>query len=105
MGQARFSPVFHRPLFKELGLVTNRTFETFCADTIPILMLPENTIREIYGESALPLTPGEQLCERLDDMMRHPEPYWAAVLKTRAHLAEHHSYQRRFDELVQILSS
>ena len=34
------APVFHRPLFRHLGLVTNRTFETFYADTLPVLMLP-----------------------------------------------------------------
>ena len=105
IGQAKFSPIFHRPLFQKLGLVTNRTFETFCADTIPLLMLPEETVREIYGESALPLAPGEQLCDRLGDIMRRPEVYWEAVLKTRAYLAEHHSYRRRFDELVKILNA
>ncbi len=104
MGKARFNPVFHRPLFHELGLVTNRTFETFCSDTIPLLMLPEETVREIYGESALPLMPGEQLRNRLSDMMRHPEVYWEAVLRTRSYLAEHHSYQRRFEELIKILN-
>ena len=35
LGQARFTPVLHRPLFRHLGFVTNRTFETFYADTIP----------------------------------------------------------------------
>ena len=35
LGQARFAPVFHRPLFRHLGFVTNRTFETFYADTLP----------------------------------------------------------------------
>jgi hypothetical protein len=105
LGQAKFSPVFHRPLFQKLGFVTNRTFETFCADTIPILMLTEGTVRDIYGEEALPLAPGEQIRERLLDIIRSPEPYWDAVLKTRAHLAEHHSYQRRFEELVNILKA
>jgi hypothetical protein len=105
LGQARFSPVFHRPLFQKLGFVTNRTFETFCADTVPILMLPDDTVREIYGEGALPLAPGKQLRERVEEMIRRPEPYWDAVLKTRAHLAEHHSYQRRFEELINILKA
>lgn len=104
MGRAKFSPVLHRPLFQKLGLVTNRTFETFCSDTIPILMLPEETVREIYGESALMLAPGDQVSERLTDMMRHAESYWDAVLKTRAHLAKHHSYHRRFEQLAKILS-
>jgi hypothetical protein len=105
LGQAKFSPVFHRPLFQKLGFVTNRTFETFCADTVPILMLPKDTVRDVYGEDALPLAPGEQLAKRLSDTLRHPEPYWDAVLKTRAYLAQHHSYQRRFEELVKILKA
>ena len=32
LGRARFAPVFHRPLFRRLGFVTGRTFETFHAE-------------------------------------------------------------------------
>jgi hypothetical protein len=105
VGQARFSPVFHRPLYNHLGLVTNRTFETFCADTMPLLMLPDNLVETIYGPYAGPLAPGDKVVERLEDMMRCPEAYWEAVLKTRLSLAEHHSYQQRFKELLAILES
>jgi hypothetical protein len=100
---ARFCPVFHRPLFNELGLVTNRTFETFCSDTIPLLMLPEQIVEKIHGSAALRLIRDEDLAAQLDDMMHRPEFYWDAVLKTRAHLAAHHSYERRFEELLAIL--
>ncbi len=31
--------------------------------------------------------------------MDDPEPYWDALLKTREHLAEHHSYRNRFRQL------
>lgn len=103
VGQARFSPVFHRPLFNHLGLVTIRTFETFCSDTIPLLMLPDSLVESIYGADARPLAPGTDVAGRLEDMLRRPEVYWDAVLKTRAHLAEHHSYQQRFQELLAIL--
>jgi hypothetical protein len=105
IGQARFSPVFHRPLYNHLGLVTNRTFETFCADTIPLLMLPDNLVEAIHGSKAGPLAPGDHVVDCLEDMMRHPEVYWEAVLKTRLHLSEHHSYQQRFKELLAILES
>src|SRR5262249_23855489 len=94
VGQARFSPVFHRPLFNHLGLVTNRTFETFCADTIPLLMLPERLIEAIHGPAARLLAPGDDVTGRLRDMLRRPEVYWDAVLKARAHLAQHHSYRQ-----------
>jgi len=105
MGQARFSPVFLRPLYSHLGLVTNRTFETFCTDTMPLLMLPDDQVEAIYGPHARPLAPGDKVADRLEDMMRHPEVYWDAVLKTRLHLSEHHSYQQRFKELLAILES
>lgn len=105
VGKGRFSPVFHRPLFSQLGLVTNRTFETFCADTLPLLMLPEEQVEAIYGPQALPLAPGSNVGGRVADMLQHPEPYWEAVLQTRARLAERHSYSRRFEELAGLLES
>lgn len=104
-GQARFCPIFHRPLFNHLGLVTNRTFETFCSDTIPLLMLPDDLVQAIYGPDALPLVPAADVVGWLEDMMQRPEVYWDAVLKTRAHLAAHHSYEHRFQKLLAILGS
>jgi hypothetical protein len=66
-------------------------------------MLPDRYLEEIYGPAARPLAPGEDVAGRLRDMLRHPEPYWDAVLKTRAHLAREHSFARRFKELAAIL--
>jgi len=105
MSEARFSPIVHRPLFNELRLVTNRTFETFTADTMPLLILPEEIVAAIYGDHAGPLRPDDDVAERVKDMLRRPEFYWDAVLKTRAHLASHHSYQQRFKELASILDT
>jgi len=100
MGQAKFVPILHRPLFRHLGFVTNRTFETFYADTIPLLMLPRDFVAAIYGEAALRLVPGDDLAAYLTAVMNAPEACWEAVLQTRAHLAEHHSYARRLGELA-----
>src|SRR5205807_9023804 len=61
--------------------------ETFCSNTIPLLMLPEQIVEKMHGSAALRLIPGEDLAARLDDIMHRPEFYWDAVLKTRAHLA------------------
>ena len=60
LGQARFAPVFHRPLFRHLGFVTNRTFETFYADSLPVLMLPRDFVAAIYGEAALDARAGRR---------------------------------------------
>jgi hypothetical protein len=101
--RARFSPIVQRPLYNHLGLVTNRAFETFCADTVPMLMLPDDMVGELYGEAARQLVPGHDVAGFVEDALAHPEPYWAAVLATREHLAREHSFERRFAELVAIL--
>jgi hypothetical protein len=103
VGQARFSPIIHRPLFNHLGLVTNRTFETFSSDTMPLMMLPEPLLDAIYPPETRLLVPGEDVAAWFQDAMRRPEVYWDAVLKTRDHLALHHSFRHRFEELLQIL--
>lgn len=105
VGQGRFSPIFHRPLFNHLNLVTNRTFETFCADIMPILMLPDELVEKIYGSAAKLLVPSKNVAEHLEEIMRHPEDYWEAVLNTRSYLGRYHSYQQRFQELLAILES
>jgi len=103
LGQACFAPVFHRPLFRHLGFVTNRTFETFYADTLPVLMLPRDFVSAVYGPAALALVPGDDVGAHLADALRQPEMYWEAVLQTRSHLAQHHSYAQRFQELGRLV--
>ena len=104
LGKARFAPVIHRPLFRHLGLVTNRTFETFYADALPVLMLPREFVSEVYGPAALTLVPGEDVAAHMIDALKRPEVHWDAVLQTRDHLAENHSYARRFEELEKLVN-
>jgi len=103
VGQARFCPVIHRPLYNELGIVTNRTFETFCADTMPLLMLPPELVETTYGVNAKLLRLEGDSAAHLEAVTRQPEVYWEAVLQTREYLAAQHSYQKRFQELLEIL--
>ncbi|ODT25028.1 MAG: hypothetical protein ABS54_09065 [Hyphomicrobium sp. SCN 65-11] len=100
LNQSKFAPVFHRPLFRHLNFVTGRSFETFHADTVPLLMLPRPFVEAIYGPAALALVPGEDIAGYLTKALKEPEPIWDAVIKTRAHLAAHHSYARRFEDLA-----
>ena len=103
LSQARFSPVFQRPLYNHLRLVTNRMFQTFCADTIPLLMLPEDLIDAVYGPAARRLAPAIDINGLINDALANPELYWEAVLETRRHLAREHSFEKRFTELLQII--
>jgi hypothetical protein len=103
MSKARFAPVFHRPLFRHLGFATIRTFETFEADALPILMLPRDYVEATYGRAALSLVPGDDVATFMKDALRRPEPYWQAVLDTRAHLTRHHSFAQRLEEVAALL--
>lgn len=105
LGQGLFAPVIHRPLFKELGLVTNRTFETFEADCVPVLMLDRNFVEVIYGPAALRLVPGEDVGAHLESLLDDPEGAWEAVLETRAYLAQHHSIDGRLRRLEELASA
>lgn len=104
LSKARFAPVFHRPLFRHLNLLTNRSFETFCADTLPVLMLPKELVSAIYGDAALALVPSGSVAEHMRKAFSDPESYWDAVLQTRTHLARNHSFERRIVELEAILA-
>jgi hypothetical protein len=67
-------------------------------------MLQKDFVESIYGRAALKLVPGEHLAAHLSAVMDDPEPYWDALLKTRQHLADNHSYRNRFQQLQGLLA-
>jgi hypothetical protein len=104
MSRATFNPVIYRPLFSHLSFVTCRTFETPAAGTIPLFGLAADYVKEIYGEIALELVlPDVAPEEKIADIVARPEHYHGVVREIRRHLAEHHSYQRRVRELLEIV--
>jgi hypothetical protein len=106
MSKALFNPVLVRPTFGSLGLVTPRVFETPAASTIPLFVLDEGHVRDIYGPDALELRlPDKVPEEKLIDFVRRPKYYWDIVRGIRRHLAQKHSHTSRLRELVQIIES
>ncbi|MCA9589261.1 MAG: hypothetical protein KC657_28315 [Myxococcales bacterium] len=103
LSEHRFTPVLQRPLFNELGLVTNRVFETFMADTIPLVSIPEELAVSIYGDGVKPLLAGDDPGRVVKDGLAHPERAFEAVSKVRQHLAAEHSMKKRFAQLAEIL--
>lgn len=105
MSRAVFNPVIYRPLFSELGFVTCRTFETPAASTIPLFGLDPEYVTEVYGPAAgelvLPLDAPE---EKVLSIVSRPEQYADIVRGVRRHLAAEHSYARRIEDLLAIVS-
>jgi hypothetical protein len=106
MSRALFNPVLLRPLFQQLRFVTPRLFETISASTIPLFSMDAEQVRQIYGEEATELIlPAEDPQRRIFEIVRRPER-WVGILKRiRKHLAEHHSHEHRFRQLIEIVES
>jgi len=106
MGTAVFNPVLIRPLFSHLGLVTCRTFETPAANTIPLFVQSADYVKSVYGDGAeaLVLDDGAAASEQILDILEHPDDYAGLVHNIRRHLAEHHSYAVRLQELVRLVA-
>ena len=89
-----------RPLFQRLRFVTSKYFETLCADTIPLVMVPPDWAEEVYGPAGRELAVCNHIEHTLLDAREKPDRYRNAVEAVRRHLNSHHSYQRRVEELV-----
>jgi hypothetical protein len=106
MSRGVFNPVVYRPLFAHLGMVTCRTFETPAAGTIPLFLLDERYVREIYGDRATELIlGGEQPHEKVLDVLARPDHYAAIVREIREVFAQRHSPEARLHELLEIIRS
>jgi hypothetical protein len=104
MSKATFNPVLARPTFGHMRLVTPRLFETLAASTIPLFVLDEAYITELYGSEALELRlPDKQPEEKILDLVARPEHYAGIVRRIRRHLAEKHSHKIRVLRLIELI--
>src|SRR5262249_6582049 len=86
MSAARVNVMTQRPLFQRLRFVTSKYFELFCADTIPLVMLPPDQAEEIYGPAGRQLALHDDIEDKLLDVVNNPGPYREAVDEVRRHL-------------------
>jgi hypothetical protein len=104
MSTARINIFAPRPFLRHVKYLTQRYFEEFCADTIPLLMLDADFAEEVFGPAGRELTLTGRVAEKILDALQRPEYYRDLVEDVRTHLATEHSYDRRVRELVTALS-
>jgi hypothetical protein len=102
MSLGTVNPVLVRPTFNFFRLVNPRLFETAAANTIPLFNLDADYVAEIFGPDAVELVLGEDGSEQIVDILERPSRYAEIVREMRRHLAEHHSFTTRVQELVGI---
>lgn len=101
--KGKFTPIIHRPLFNRLNFVTNRTFESFCMDTIPIILFKPRLAKYLYGESSSMLIPGSDTNKFISNVLDNPKLYWDAVIEIRDFLIKKHTFEQRYNELTKLL--
>jgi len=102
MGLGRINPIFVRPVLRELGLVTPRMFETFAADTVPLLPQGMKGAEHLYGSRVSPLcpSPGVSTADRILTILDAYREYVELRHEIARSLAEDHSYEVRLDQLL-----
>jgi hypothetical protein len=105
MSTGRINLMTQRPLFRRLQILTSKYFEIFAADTIPLVMLDPDHAESVYGPAGRELTLQDQIADKLLDVLGHPRKYHEIVQEVRCHLAAHHSYRQRVQQLVEALAA
>lgn len=100
MGQGRFHPIFVRPVLNLLQLVTPRMFETFIADTVPVLPPYFQHAVSLYGPEVTPLFLTEDPAGSLTAMMQNYQQHVSLARSIRERLVKEHSYDLRLQELL-----
>ena len=101
--KGKFTPIIHRPLFNRLNFITNRTFESFCMDTIPIILYKPKLAKYLYGDSSKMLIPGNDIHKFISNVLSNPKLYWDIVIDIRDYLIKKHTFEQRYSELAKLL--
>ncbi len=105
MSEGRVNIMLQRPLLRHLRLLTAKYFELFCAETIPLVGLDPDHAASIYGPEGRALALYPDVADRVADAIGHQARYRDIVEAVRQHLAAHHSYRKRLQELIAVLQS
>jgi hypothetical protein len=103
MSEGRVNIMTQRPLLRRLRLFTSKYFEIFYADTIPLVMIDPDHAASVYGPAGRELALHGDVAGKILDALNRPQPYREIVEEVRRHLATHHSYRHRLQELMAAL--
>jgi hypothetical protein len=100
MGRGRLSPILIRPVLNALDLATPRMFETFAADTVPVLPPYFRHAAALYGDDVEALRLPNDPADAVGSILDNYPVYVELAREIRAKLAREHSYKVRLSELV-----
>lgn len=100
MSRALINPIFVRPELNKLKLVTPRMFETFSADTVPVIPEYFTHAIELYGDAVKELILSN---EKILMILHDYKKYLNISKSIRNKLIVEHSYEIRLKELIKFI--
>lgn len=99
MSKGLLNPILVRPILNHLGLVTPRMFETFNADTVPLIPSYFTNSTKLYGNDVKQLTISDNPYDILN-ILDNYSSYLKLSREIRETLKVNHSYEVRLHELM-----
>lgn len=103
MSRGKINPIFLRPVLNELKFATARMFETFCADTVPVIPPYFSHARELYGDEVLDLMLEKDVAGKVAHIIENYEDYQSIRKSILLKLKEKYSYEALLNRLLEFI--
>ena len=103
MSRGKMHPILIRPILNEMGFVTPRMFETFAADTVPLIPNYFRRANELYGDEVFHLTVSQDPAAKILEILENYPKYRDISLKIAKKLRRKHSYEVRIRQLLDLV--
>lgn len=100
MSRGLLNPILIRPIFSEIGFITPRMFETFAADTVPVISKNVMTALKLYGREASQLILSDDPANDILRILDNYKTYQKLAGNIRSVLQKNHSYEVRLNQLI-----
>ncbi len=94
----------HCDEMREFGIVSNRIFDALCAEAF-IISDDVEEIHEMFGDAVVTYTDREDLIEKIDYYLAHPEERNRIAGKGQRTVLENHTFDHRADEIIKVLKT
>lgn len=100
MGKGLMNPIFVRPIINKFKFVSPRMFETFSADTVPLIPNYFTHASDLYGNYAKKLTLSNNPANDILKILDNYKTYKNLCYEIREMLKMKHSYEVRLKQLL-----
>jgi len=103
MSRGKLHPVLVRPILNKISFITPRMFETFVANTIPLIPYYFTHAKTLYGDDVSELTISNKATDDILRILSEYEKYRKLSINIREMLKKDHSYRVRLNQLIEYI--